>query len=128
MAGMSSGGYEKRDVSIRGGALLTLGILVVILLVLIGMKGLFDHLAEREKRSQPPPTSEVPVEANRMPPEPRLQMSPVQDYRKVRAEEDWALEHYAWVDRSAGKVRIPIARAIDLLAERGLPQRADVPR
>ena len=29
------------------------------------------------------------------------------------------LESYAWVDKSAGVVRIPIERAIEVLAERG---------
>jgi hypothetical protein len=33
------------------------------------------------------------------------------------------LSEYGWVDRDAGIVRIPIDRAIDLLAERGLPAR-----
>jgi hypothetical protein len=34
------------------------------------------------------------------------------------------LSSYGWVDREAGIVRIPIDRAMDLLAERGLPARA----
>ena len=34
-----------------------------------------------------------------------------------------ALESYGWVDQQAGAVRIPIERAIDIVAERGLPHR-----
>ena len=33
------------------------------------------------------------------------------------------LEHYGWVDKNAGVVRIPVERAIDVLAEKGLPYR-----
>ena len=44
-----------------------------------------------------------------------------QDVADLHAREDLLLEHYSWVDQSQGKVRIPIDRAIHLLAQRGLP-------
>jgi len=31
------------------------------------------------------------------------------------------LENYSWVDKSQGKVRIPIERAMELVAKQGLP-------
>ncbi len=34
------------------------------------------------------------------------------------------LKSYGWIDRDKGVVRIPIDRAIEILAERGLPVRA----
>jgi hypothetical protein len=40
--------------------------------------------------------------------------------RRLRAENDAVLASYDWVDREQQTVRIPIQRAIDLLAERGL--------
>ncbi len=43
--------------------------------------------------------------------------------RQLRKEENKVLDHYAWVDQNAGVVRIPIERAIDVLAEKGLPYR-----
>jgi hypothetical protein len=64
-------------------------------------------------------------EARQLPPEPRLQISPQQDMRQMRAAEMAALHSYGWVDRQAGIVRIPIERAIELLAERGLPARRE---
>jgi hypothetical protein len=42
----------------------------------------------------------------------------------MRAEEDKILKSYAWIDKEKNIVRIPIDRAIDILAERGLPVRA----
>ena len=45
----------------------------------------------------------------------------------IRAAEDQILNSYGWVDRSKGIVRIPIDRAIDLLAKRGLPARPQAP-
>jgi hypothetical protein len=41
----------------------------------------------------------------------------------MRAAEDKILNGYGWVDREHGVARIPIDRAIDLLAQRGLPAR-----
>ena len=41
--------------------------------------------------------------------------------KQLRATEDAILTTYGWVDRKGGIVRIPIDRAIDLLAQRGLP-------
>jgi hypothetical protein len=45
------------------------------------------------------------------------------DLAETHRREDAVLNHYGWVDKNAGKVHIPIDRAIDLLSERGLPAR-----
>jgi hypothetical protein len=37
------------------------------------------------------------------------------------------LHSYGWVDRAAGIVRMPIDRAMEVLAEHGLPTRAQPP-
>jgi hypothetical protein len=42
----------------------------------------------------------------------------------LRAWEDEQLHGYAWVDKGSGAVRIPIERAIEIVAERGLPARS----
>ncbi len=39
----------------------------------------------------------------------------------LHAREDLLLDNYSWVDQSQGKVRIPIERAMELIAQRGLP-------
>jgi len=43
----------------------------------------------------------------------------------MRADENKILSSYDWVDRDHGVVRIPIERAIEILADRGLPMRAE---
>lgn len=43
----------------------------------------------------------------------------------MRAEEDKILNSYDWVDKEKGIVRIPIQRAIDILASKGLPARKE---
>ena len=58
---------------------------------------------------------------DRLPPLPRLQTRPAADLTAFRASEDLVLQGYAWVDQETGVVRIPVARAIELIAQRGLP-------
>ena len=40
---------------------------------------------------------------------------------KFAKEEEAALTSYAWVDRAGGVAQIPVERALELVAERGLP-------
>jgi hypothetical protein len=55
-------------------------------------------------------------------PTPRLQMDDGdQDIAEMHAREDLLLDHYSWIDRSSGKVRIPVARAMEIIAKGGLP-------
>jgi len=55
-------------------------------------------------------------------PTPRIQTDDgLQDLATLHKHENLLLDHYTWVDRSQGKVRIPIERAMELIAERGLP-------
>ena len=39
----------------------------------------------------------------------------------MHAREDLLLGHYSYIDPAAGRVRIPITRAMELIAQRGLP-------
>jgi hypothetical protein len=39
----------------------------------------------------------------------------------MHAREDLLLNYYSWIDRSSGKVRIPISRAMEIVAKGGLP-------
>jgi hypothetical protein len=55
-------------------------------------------------------------------PTPRLQMDDGnQEIADMHAREDLLLDYYSWADREHGKVRIPIARAMQLIAQQGLP-------
>jgi hypothetical protein len=38
--------------------------------------------------------------------------------------EEGQLQSYGWVDQDAGQARIPVSRAMELIAERGLPVRS----
>jgi hypothetical protein len=55
-------------------------------------------------------------------PTPRLQTDDGnEEIAEMHAREDLLLDNYSWVDRASGKVRIPITRAMQIIAEHGLP-------
>ena len=121
-------GHEKRDVSARPIALSALGLAGVCAAAFMLMRLLFNFFAVLESRQSAPPSPLAGAYGLKEPPEPRLQVSPLADLQALRARDAAALHSYAWVDRDAGVVRIPIERAIAVLAERGLPARAEPPR
>lgn len=61
------------------------------------------------------------VYAPPQPPRPRNVAHPYQYLADIRKSEDGQLNHYYWVDKTKGVVAIPIARAIQILAQRGIP-------
>jgi hypothetical protein len=61
-------------------------------------------------------------------PTPRLQVDDgYQEIADMHAKEDLLLENYSYVDSSKGTVRIPIERAMELIAQRGLPVAPQTP-
>lgn len=119
--GDSDRGHETRDMDVRPIAIFVLGLFVFVSVTLVLMGGLFDYFATRQTRFDVPPS---PLATRELPPEPRLQVTPPKELREVQAAEDTVLNSYGWVDRKAGIVRIPIGQAMELLATRGLPARA----
>ena len=107
---------ETSDVAI-GGIFSFAVTLMVSLVVVFGVVWIFYSYLRREAAQ--PVAAEFPLAATsmrRLPPEPRLQTEPREDLRTLRDSEEQALTTYGWVDKNAGIVRIPIERAIDLLA------------
>jgi len=120
-------GHELRDVSPRWAMSIVLVLLVLVgiaIVVAVALKGaMLGRLAEES----PPANPLAATYGAKAPPPPRLQVDPLHDLAELHASEDALLESYGWVDRSVGVVRIPIERALELTAERGLPARASAP-
>ena len=116
--------HEHRDVNVW--AVYKFGIALTILCIVATalLFGLYKYFVNRE--GGPVVRTEV-NDARTLPPMPRLQTTPVPDFKEMRAAEDAILSGYGWVDQAHGVTRIPIDRAIDLLAQRGLATRAQAP-
>lgn len=111
-------GHEKQDVNPRAVMIAALVLTAVLVLVAIGAGFLLLHYAGREARRSAPASPLAESYGRRVPPEPRLQADPLGDLHALRAEEDALLHGYGRVDRKSGTVRIPIERAMEILAER----------
>ena len=94
---------------------------VIIVLVLGALWNLFERAIPEEAR----------VSAwggpRELPPTPRLQIAPRMDLAEYQRKEFERLNSYGWVDRSAGKVHIPIDRAMEVVVRGGLPVRIQTP-
>ena len=140
-------GYELTDVSVSGvGVFLgALGIVIVIFFVFAFGMGKVINIVLRRSDGPPSPwqtagntasggltgksmQSSPVIEQKQLHqlvqafPTPRLQTDDGdQDLTDLHAREDLLLGHYTYLDPAQGKVRIPIDRAMQLIAERGLP-------
>ena len=140
--GRSAGvGHEVSALSIGPVVWFMVGLSVATVIVFLLMTGLFDAFASRAGKSEERP-SPLAGERQKLPPEPRLQLAPttaeqledkrppnikqdhpLQEMKRVRAEEDAKLNSYGWVDQNSGVVHIPIDEAKRLLLEKGLATR-----
>ena len=112
--------YEKSDAKTGPLALIAVGVglLVLVAMTLVAVMWrvmAYETVYTGELAGSPLAPMRPP------PPPPRLQITPAQDLYQFRESEHDLLHSYEWVDKDKGVVRIPIDRAIDLLAERGLP-------
>ena len=120
--------YDRTDLSAKGivGFLIGLGVIVVLIGVISW--GLYYSLSGGRIFPQPP---EIAAPATTVPkgnpearfPAPALQPDAAAELNKFRSGEEERLNSYGWVDQKAGIVHIPIERAMDLVAQRGLPTR-----
>lgn len=120
-------GHETADADI--GPLIKFAIFMALTTVVCAAicVGLYKYLDQREAREKAGRYPLAAGLARPLPPPPRLQNYPFYDLKAFRGDENRVLEHYGWVDKNAGVVRIPVERAIDVLAEKGLPYRTAAP-
>ena len=138
----ASAGFERSDV--RGKGILifmaAMGVFVVVTaMICYGVgKALFAHMAKEDgpkskwattvdvrplgNMPSSPDLEKKMGELTQLYPTPRLQTDDgMQEIADLHAREDLLLENYSWANRAQGKVRIPIERAMELVAQSGLP-------
>jgi hypothetical protein len=103
--------YERSDVPLPLLAGLGAGVAAFLILTPVLLMLFFPETAKVR----------TPVRIDSSIPNPRLQINPAADLRDLRKWEERRLSGYGWADRTQNVVRLPIERAIELAAERGLP-------
>ena len=115
-------GYETRDVEVKPITKFMFGL--VGLMVLGGILGFisFKLLEFRENMTYADMKATKLQETRTIPPGPLLQVSNHDDLIDYRVDQAKDVDgHATWLDKNAKVVRLPIARAIELVSERGLP-------
>jgi hypothetical protein len=129
--GIADAGFEHEDLSPRSVYAFLLALAVGVALVAVLLFGLYHAMDAYERKHQPPQSPLVPQtqadtrqvspsDINAFP-QPRLEKNERLEISEFRLHEEQALNSYGWVDQKTGVVRIPIARAMELIAQRGLP-------
>jgi hypothetical protein len=125
--------FEQEDLGAKPILIFLLALILGCLLVALVLRGMYSYLDAYENRREPvqsplvqPTTADTRVvEPGTIMkfPEPRLEGTETTEINAFRQQEAQTLHSYGWVDQQAGVVRIPIDRAMELLAQRGLPTR-----
>ena len=119
--------YEHSDASVRGVVWFLVMLTIAGFLIQLVLAGMYKYFAGPEVSLYlHQPAGEVYGKPPQ-PPEPRLQADPVADNNDMRENQDERLNTYGWIDQKAGLTHIPIERAMDLLAQRGIPARPPQP-
>lgn len=112
--------YEERDINVRDVLFIAFGVLLCTIGIVCVLYLLFSYMRNL-KAQESPPASPVARRIYQVPPEPRIQEAPAFDYQSMHYEAEWELHHYQWIDKQKGTVVIPIDRAMDIIAKRGIP-------
>jgi hypothetical protein len=120
--------YEQTDARARPIVRYSIGLLIFTAVSAgIAYAALYGFREMGRRTDRPRPAMALD-DSRRLPVEPRLQVHPTLDAAEMRRLEREQLTTYGWVDQQRGIVRIPVDRAIELLAARGLPSRAAAPQ
>jgi hypothetical protein len=125
--------FEREDLAPKPIFIFLISLTVGCVLVSFVLRGLYRYLDAYENRHQPVQSPLAPpartdtriVEPGDITtfPQPRLESNERLEIREFRLKEEEQLNSYGWVEEKAGIVHIPIERAMELLAQRGLPTR-----
>jgi hypothetical protein len=128
------GDYERSDIGVRGVLYFLAGLAVAVVFAYLIVAGIYSFLDKRSAAEQAPVNpliTNAPADtrhiANDYPqstfPNPKLEVDERGQLNDIRLKEEQTLSTYDYIDKNAGTIRIPIDRAMDLIAQRGLPVR-----
>ncbi|MDB5351493.1 MAG: hypothetical protein JWN86_2740 [Planctomycetota bacterium] len=113
-------GHEPSDLNIRALVLFLAALIVMSIMVYFALRQLMARYTRESRRIEQQRPALFADQKGQFP-EPRNQVNPRADLARLRDRERSILNSYGWVDREAGVARIPIDRAMTLLAQRGVP-------
>ena len=119
--GNNGPGYEVRDANIKGLLQFAFWLAMLLLVTLVAMRFTFSQLA---KLTPLGPAASPFENARQIPSGPLLQADPHQELGAYCANQQQAVDGYAWINNTGGVVQLPIDRAMELTMQHGLPSRS----
>lgn len=113
-------GHEPADVRVRSIVYTILGLLAAIAVSGAFVGGVLFAMQDRQGTAEDLASASAVSGAKLLPPEPRLQIAPEADRRALEEAARAQLNSYGWTEEQ-GRARIPIGRAMELLANHGWP-------
>lgn len=111
-------GYEKRDVSL---STIMRWVVFLFIFVVICAAIAFVTYVVFLPQGRDPLALETLTPGQQRPPSPVLQAYPRAEMRQFLLDENEAVNSYGWANKEQNEVRIPVDKAIEMLAARGLP-------
>ena len=123
--------HETSDINVRAIIWFVVVLTLIVLSMNVSMIGMFKLLNWYEHKNEPPVTplsrqASDPRNPAQSFPQPVLQTVPWQEYREFHATQKGHLDGYGWVDQSRGVARIPIAKAKEMLLQKGIAVRPEL--
>jgi len=115
--------YEHTDADVWSIVKFMFWLAVSAVIIHVGLGVVYTMLIERAMETGELRYPLAAAQGERMPPTPRLQQFPRNDFYQFRQDEELLLQRYGWMNRNSGIVHIPIEDAMRLTVERGLPAR-----
>lgn len=115
--------HETTDANAKRVMIAGVGFLGIMVVGLLMSWAVYSVMKDRTPNPGAPATTFEEPSAVNPPPRPWLQASPRDTLLMVRRAEDSVLTSYGWVNKETGIVRVPIDRAIEMVAAKGLPYR-----
>jgi hypothetical protein len=113
--------YEHTDANVWVTAKFLLWLAISAIIIHFGIGVLYELMIRQSMElEQPYPLAQG--QEDQLPPAPRLQQFPANEYYQFRVGEEALLREYGWMNREAGQVHIPIDQAMRLTLERGVLQ------
>lgn len=113
--------HEDSDVSISALGMFLAALAITMIVTGVLVVGLFDIFLDQAEEADISPSPLAESGEPPAPPGPLLQVAERLDLRLHRESQEKLIHETTWIDRDRGVVRIPIERAIEITAERGLP-------
>jgi hypothetical protein len=114
-------GHEANSMQVRGLVFFAIALIGVTVLVFLIVALVMHDFRREEKQAESTALPRFAGDTGEFA-SPRIQANAAAELARMKKEDLERLSTFGWIDRAAGIAHIPVDRAIDILADKGLPE------